>query len=932
MLKRKHLEKRCFFLLGNPHVSVFICHISKEKNGKGHVRQERYYEREARVINFNLVPSRYGEVSKKRRILMKKQKQIRSNWIFCICAAITASAGWLGLVNTNPVLAAESVGEEMVVNDVAAGAGVDTAGELSENSWGGVVSKSGNTAGDENLGVYDFKDNKTTGTVTVTKVWDDDKTNEERAIPDIKISTNKPSKNPLGYTVTFHGNKDAGLVFDDGSEVNEVVYNSSGQIVGGVFKMPVGWAANTVAWFTDSALANKVDVSEDGAVQMDLSGDIDLWGKVKTFEIKVHETMTNGFNKLIPNTVMEIFFTDETKPEIASVIDVDADGDGGVVAWTENNDTVMKVSTQIKGVKIQAAKDSSNMFYEKSNIKNINFENFNTSNATNMGYMFAGCSSLLELDLQSFDTQKAYTMRSMFRKCTNLKVINISQFDTSNVQNMTGMFYQCNSVESLDLSSFKFEKLTNISDAGTLKFYVGGDSNINYNSYDGPMFAGCKALKILKLPQDNKIRVKKLSALFDTCSNLSYIDLNAFDMSLVEDISGMFIRCDNLISVDLKNIDMQNVQNASCLFGLCKNIKEITLPEMNSMLDISGGFFGCNNLETLRLPKINNLINTSGLFYGCKNLNTLNSNLSQINTSNITDMSYMFARSSFVDDDIFLLNTGNVLNFMYMFSGCNITSNINLSILKTEKATNIKGMFAGCNNITTINLSVLDTTNVTDMSSLFMNCESVTNIDMSTLNTKMVTNMNYMFFNCGKLSKLDLSNFNTENVTDMREMFAQCGSLSKMDLSSFDTSNVKTMKEMFQYCRSLLTIDISNFNTCNVTDMSGMFYGCRSIENLELEFFDTSNVDSMSGMFAHCLKIKNINLTSFNTQNVTNMKSMFLSCSNLTSVTTGPNFKFVGTNYNLSGTWQNTAGETFNGNNYTANFPSNIAATYTKIK
>ena len=28
--------------------------------------------------------------------------------------------------------------------------------------------------------VYDFKDNKTTGTVTATKVWDDGLTNEER--------------------------------------------------------------------------------------------------------------------------------------------------------------------------------------------------------------------------------------------------------------------------------------------------------------------------------------------------------------------------------------------------------------------------------------------------------------------------------------------------------------------------------------------------------------------------------------------------------------------------------------------------------------------------------------------------------------------------------------------------------------------------------
>ena len=195
--------------------------------------------------------------------------------MFCICAAVTASAGWLGLVNTKPVLAAESVGEEMVVSNDAPDIGE---GELSKNAL--------NTGVDENLGVYDFKDNKTAGTVTVTKVWDDDKTNDEREIPDIKISTEKPSKSALGYTVTFHGDKNAGFVFNDGRDINEVVYNSSGQIVDGVFKVPGGWAAGAVSWFTDKKLKNKVDVSEDGTVQMPLSGDIDLWGKVKTFKIK----------------------------------------------------------------------------------------------------------------------------------------------------------------------------------------------------------------------------------------------------------------------------------------------------------------------------------------------------------------------------------------------------------------------------------------------------------------------------------------------------------------------------------------------------------------------------------------------------------------------------------------------------------------------
>lgn len=288
----------------------------------------------------------------------------------------------------------------------------------------GGVSKSGNPAEDENLGVYDFKDNKTTGTVTVTKVWDDDKTNEERAIPDIKISTAKPSKSTLGYTVTFHGDKDAGMVFDDGRDINEVVYNSSGQIVDGVFKVPGEWTAGEVSWFTDEKLKNKVDVSEDGTMQMPLSGDIDLWGKVKTFEIKGYNgnysKKYNDFNYLIPDTVTEIFFTDEMKPESASVIDVDADGDGGVIAWTENSNTIMKVSTQIKGMKVQAAENSRCMFYKKDKFTNIDFTMLDTQNVTNMSSMFYECSGLTALDLSSFDTQNVTNMAYMFSNCSGL--------------------------------------------------------------------------------------------------------------------------------------------------------------------------------------------------------------------------------------------------------------------------------------------------------------------------------------------------------------------------------------------------------------------------------------------------------------------------------------------------------------------------------
>ena len=44
--------------------------------------------------------------------------------------------------------------------------------------------------------------------------------NDERSVPDISISTAKPSKNPMGYTIIYHEN---GLTFSDGSTENEML-------------------------------------------------------------------------------------------------------------------------------------------------------------------------------------------------------------------------------------------------------------------------------------------------------------------------------------------------------------------------------------------------------------------------------------------------------------------------------------------------------------------------------------------------------------------------------------------------------------------------------------------------------------------------------------------------------------------------------------
>ena len=160
----------------------------------------------------------------------RKRSGFRNGVLFSVLAAgATVISGITGHGYVT-VLAADGVeqNQEMAGDDSLRLTGVDTSGDADDADIPDVQT-------DDTGQVYDFKDNKTTGTVTVTKVWDDGLMNDEREIPDIKISTKKPTKSTLGYTVTFHGN---GLKFADGNETNEIVLNNSGQIVSGMFKVP----------------------------------------------------------------------------------------------------------------------------------------------------------------------------------------------------------------------------------------------------------------------------------------------------------------------------------------------------------------------------------------------------------------------------------------------------------------------------------------------------------------------------------------------------------------------------------------------------------------------------------------------------------------------------------------------------------------------
>jgi len=214
-------------------------------------------------------------------------------------------------------------------------------------------------------------------------------------------------------------------------------------------------------------------------------------------------------------------------------------------------------------------------------------------------------------------------------------------------------------------------------------------------------------------------------------------------------------------------------------------------------------------------------------------------------------------------------------NSSFMFANFTALKSIDISILDTSKVTDMSYMFSSCMELESLIWSNnFKTSNVENMKYMFNNCFALSTLDLSNFDTKKVTDMSYMFNGCESLASLDSiistddkdeTKFVTTNVTNMDGMFQDCSSLTSIDLSQFDTTNVTNMNLMFSSCTSLTELNLSNFKTSNVTNMGWMFYGCRGLTKIDFgSNFDTSNVTTFEFMFYYCLSLIELDISSFN--------------------------------------------------------------------
>ena len=195
--------------------------------------------------------------------------------------------------------------------------------------------------------------------------------------------------------------------------------------------------------------------------------------------------------------------------------------------------------------------DSGLMFYREYNeqkIKNIvelDLSNFDTSQVTDMQFMFSGMSSLTTLDLSNFDTSQVTDMKYMFRDMSSLTTLNLSNFDTSRVTNMEVMFYGMSSLTSLDLSNFD-------------------TSQVKYMNY---MFSYMSSLTTLDLSNFDTSQVAYMNNMFSGTS-LTSLNLSNFDTSKVMKMSNMFFNMRNLTSLNLTNFNTSKVTDMEDMFSL----------------------------------------------------------------------------------------------------------------------------------------------------------------------------------------------------------------------------------------------------------------------------------------------------------------------------------------------------------------------------
>ncbi len=503
--------------------------------------------------------------------------------------------------------------------------------------------------------------------------------------------------------------------------------------------------------------------------------------------------------------------------------------------WNSKKVDAKSIKKIVLSGKVVAPEDSRRLFSYSylTNVTEIEgLSQLDTSNVTNMEYMFHGMRSVTSLDVSGFDTSNVTNMDAMFYSMSNVTSLDVSGFDTSKVTEMAFMFDSMSRLTSLDLNSFDTSKVTVM------------DS----------MFFGMQSLTSLDISGFDTSNVAYMGDMFRRMSSLTSLDLSNFDTSKVTDMGGMFADTPlkKLILGDTFKFVESGSENAKLTSawkredGTGKVYTAEDFMKNYGTGDLTAGTYVSVETGTWGTSPYMFDENTGVLTIEAGELSGYEEspwNSDKVDSEAIKKI--VLAGKVVAPEDSAYLFSSDLTGSKYLN---NLTEIEGLNQLDTSNVTNMREMFKEMSNLTSLDVSSFDTSKVTDMSYMFYR-NGVTSLDVSGFDTSKVTVMSYMFLGMKNITNLDVNGWNTSNVTSMYGMFSGMSSVTSLDVSGFDTSNVTDMANMFRGMSSVTSLDVSGFDTSNVTTMENMFYNISSVTSLDLSVFDTSNVTTMQDMF-----------------------------------------------------------------------------------
>ena len=428
----------------------------------------------------------------------------------------------------------------------------------------------------------------------------------------------------------------------------------------------------------------------------------------------------------------------------------------------------------------------------------------------------------------------------LLKNMPNVKSIDLSGVDLSHATKIDNMFYNDSNLESVNLSGTKFGNITSAN----------------------AVFLGDAKLTNVNMSNTDLSHVKGANAWFESDGALTNLDFS--NVTFPDTFTNTFLyggdkfKNVNLtgakkIPVDFLKVYVRAAANSN------SNATSIDVSNFdlnrNDLSDLSNLFANMPNLKEVNVTGLvdSNVKNISSMFYNDSNLTTI-VGLNTWDTSNVTDMSFMFA--SFINP-----TSDNYKPLPLIYTGS--LKELDLSSWKTSNVTNMAYMFTGQNQLTTIKgLPNWNTSKVTNMSYMFDGLSSLQDGslgDLSNWDTSNVVDMSYMFAQMTLQTDLSfVDGWKTGKVTDMSYMFFKDANLQKLDLSGWDVSSVGlkqteqnySLANMFSGDTALTSVgDISHWNTKNVHDTRQMFYNTTSLESIDLSGWNTDKLQIAEGMF-----------------------------------------------------------------------------------